>query len=126
MTITVTPIVPSLSYKTGNPLTAFVNAVVVGLSKDGQLSVISDSIPKAAATKITGLVLSADCTYRVLIPLILASADLPPGLSTAPLAPFKLSFCDGVRTTALKSLEELSSSETLVTVTEPLNISSEL
>jgi len=52
MTITVTPIVPSLSYKTGNPLTAYVNAVVVGLSSDGQLSVISDSIPKAAATKI--------------------------------------------------------------------------
>jgi leucyl aminopeptidase len=52
MTITVTPTVPSLSYKTGNPLTAYVNAVVVGLSSDGQLSVVSDSISKAAATKI--------------------------------------------------------------------------
>jgi hypothetical protein len=46
------PNVPSLSYKTGNPLTAYVNAVVVGLSSDGQLTVVSDSIPKAAATKI--------------------------------------------------------------------------
>jgi hypothetical protein len=52
MTITVTPTVPSLSYKTGNPLTAYVNAVVVGLSSDGQLAVVSDSIPKSAATKI--------------------------------------------------------------------------
>ena len=52
MTITVTPIVPLLSYKTGNPLTSYVNAVVVGLSNDGQLSVVSDSISKSAATKI--------------------------------------------------------------------------
>jgi leucyl aminopeptidase len=52
MAITVTPTVPSLSYKTGNPLTAYVNAVVVGLSSDGQLSVVSDSISKSAATKI--------------------------------------------------------------------------
>jgi len=52
MAITVTPTVPSLTYKTGNPLTSYVNAVVVGLSSDGQLTVVSDSIPKSAATKI--------------------------------------------------------------------------
>jgi len=43
MAITVTPTVPSLTYKTGNPLTSYVNAVVVGLSSDGQLTVVSDA-----------------------------------------------------------------------------------
>ena len=64
LTLDLAPIVPSLTLKSGNPLTAPVNAVVVGLTSDNKVSIYADSIPKAAATKIVAALVAVGATGK--------------------------------------------------------------
>ena len=44
--------VPTLSIKTGNPLTAPADVLVIATTSDDKVAVVGDLIPKAAANKI--------------------------------------------------------------------------
>jgi leucyl aminopeptidase len=63
-TLDLAPSVPTLTLKSGNPLTASVNAVVVGLTGDNKVSIYADSIPKAAATKIAAALIAVGATGK--------------------------------------------------------------
>ena len=65
MAIDVTPQIPTLTYKSGNPLTAPVNAVVIGLTSDNKVSLLADSIPKASATKIASALRAVGATGAI-------------------------------------------------------------
>ena len=56
------PKVAGLTLKTGNPLTAAVDAVVVATTSDNKFSLFSDALPKAAANKITAALLAVGAT----------------------------------------------------------------
>ncbi len=64
LNIDLAPYVPNLTIKSGNPLAASVNAVVVGLTSDTKISVYSDSIPKAAANKIAAALRAVGATGK--------------------------------------------------------------
>lgn len=111
------PKVPSLTMKSGNPLNASVNAVVVGLTSDNKVAIYADSIPKAAASKIAAALIAVGATGQkdeiTRIPAgSLATADvivaIGLGSAKAGLTPEKLRRAAGSATRTLSGFKKVA------------------